>query len=140
MSQAITTKELMIKQAIELAAGIPVKRSEQRLAAICVDRKGKVLGKGTNSYTRTHTLQRHFAILAGLPEEKMFLHAEIQALLKSKDKPVHTLYVARMLKDGSEGLAKPCPACVEALKAFGVQKVVYTLAKDCYIEQNVENL
>lgn len=140
MGQTIATKDFFVKQAVELAMKIPVKRSEQRLAAICVDRKGKVLGKGTNSYTRTHTLQRHFAILAGLPEEKMFLHAEVQALLRSKDKQVHTLYVARLLKDNSEGLAKPCPACIEALKAFGVQKVVYTLTKNCYIEQNVENL
>ena len=34
---------------------------------------------GTNSYRKTSTVQKHFAILAGLPH-KEFLHSEIQTL------------------------------------------------------------
>ena len=135
-----TTKDIMIQQTVDLALKMPVKASQQRLAAICVDKKGKVLGRGVNSYTRTHPLQKHFAIVAALPEEKMFLHAELQAVLRSRDKEIHTIYVARVLKDDTISLAKPCKACEQMLKSFGVQKVVYTITKECYCEQNVENL
>ena len=134
------TKDIMIQQTVDLAIKMPVKASQQRLAAICVDRKGKVLGRGVNSYTRTHPLQKHFAIMAALPEEKMFLHAELQAVLRSRDKEIHTIYVARVLKDDTISLAKPCKACSQMLKSFGVQKVVYTITKECYCEQNIGNL
>ena len=134
------TKDMMIQQTVDLALKMPVKASQQRLAAICVDKKGKVLGRGVNSYTRTHPLQKHFAIMAALPEEKMFLHAELQAVLRSRDKEIHTIYVARVLKDDTISLAKPCKACAQMLKSFGVQKVVYTITKECYVEQNVDNL
>ena len=130
----------MIQQTVDLALKMPVKASQQRLAAICVDKKGKVLGRGVNSYTRTHPLQKHFAIMAALPEEKMFLHAELQAVLRSRDKEIHTIYVARVLKDDTISLAKPCAACVQALKAFGVEKVVYTITDKCYAELSVENM
>ena len=134
------TKDVMIQQTVDLALKMPVKASQQRLAAICVDKKGKVLGRGVNSYTRTHPLQKHFAIMAALPEEKMFLHAELQAVLRSRDKEIHTIYVARVLKDDTISLAKPWKACEQMLKSFGVQKVVYTITKECYCEQNVDNL
>ena len=130
----------MIQQTVDLALKMPVKASQQRLAAICVDKKGKVLGRGVNSYTRTHPLQKHFAIVAALPEEKMFLHAELQAVLRSRDKEIHTIYVARVLKDDTISLAKPCKACSQMLKSFGVQKVIYTITKECYCEQSIENL
>ena len=134
------TKDMMLQQTVDLALKMPVKASQQRLAAICVDKKGKVLGRGVNSYTRTHPLQKHFAILAGMPEEKMFIHAELSAILRCRDKEINTIYVARALKDGNISLAKPCAACVQALKAFGVEKVVYTISKECYVELPVENL
>ena len=134
------TKDTMIKQTVELALQMPVKASQQRLAAICVDRKGKVLGKGKNSYTRTHPLQKHFAIVAGISEEKMFIHAELSAMLRCRDKEIHTIYVARVLKDDTISLARPCAACMKALKAFGVEKVIYTLSEECYVEVSVNNL
>ena len=134
------TKDIMMQQTVALALKMPVKASQQRLAAICLDRKGKVLGCGVNSYTRTHPLQKHFAISVGMSEEKTFLHAELSAVLRSRDKEIHTIFVARVLKDDTISLAKPCKACSQMLKSFGVQKVVYTITKDCYVEQNVENL
>lgn len=142
MKESLNAKNnlAMIKQVSDMVIEMPVKRSEQRLAAICVDKKGKVLGRGVNSYTRTHPLQKHFAILAGMPEEKMFIHAELSAILRCRDKEINTIYVARALKDGNISLAKPCAACVQALKAFGVEKVVYTISKECYVELPIENL
>ena len=69
---------------------------------------------------------KYFSQKAGLSEEKVFLHSELSSLIKARGKQVHTLTVERYLKDGSMALAKPCPACSEAIKAFGVVKVLYT--------------
>ena len=99
------TKDTMIQQTVDLALKMPVKASQQRLAAICVDKKGKVLGRGVNSYTRTHPLQKHFAIVAALPEEKVFLHAELQAVLRSRDKEIHTIdNLALLSRDDNSSL------------------------------------
>ena len=37
-----------------------------------------------------------------------------------------TLYVARKLNSGGCGFARPCPACMEAIKEYGIRKIVYT--------------
>ena len=135
-----TTKDIMMQQTITLALKMPIRASQQRLAAICLDRKGRVLGRGVNSYTRTHPLQKHFAVAVGMSEKLGALHAELSAVLRSRDKEIHTIFVARVLKDDTISLAKPCKACSQMLKSFGVQKAVYTITKECYCEQNVENL
>lgn len=95
------------------------------IIAKCFDKKGNVLSVGTNNYKKTHPLMQHFGKIAGLPE-KEYLHAEIQALLRVKDKAVYKLTVERYDSDGNPALAKPCPVCQEAIKAFGVKIVEYT--------------
>lgn len=37
-----------------------------------------------------------------------------------------TLYIARIKKDNSTGLAKPCINCMAMLKSLGIKKIVYT--------------
>lgn len=104
-----------------------------RIVATCFDKKGKVLGVGKNSYTKSHPLAFHFAKLAENNTEKCYLHAELDSLLKARGKPVHSIYVQRIEKEGF-GLAKPCKACACAIKAFGVKFVQYT-TNDERIEQ-----
>ncbi len=41
-----------------------------------------------------------------------------------------TVYVARVLKDGSVSSAKPCKNCEKALRTRGVKKVFYTIGPD----------
>lgn len=59
------------------------------------------------------------------------LHAEIDALNKSSFKDYHwkaaTLYVGRQDKAGHPRLAKPCPACIKAIKERGIKRVFYTM-------------
>lgn len=93
--------------------------------ATCYDRRGRKISVAINSYSVTHPMQAHFARLAGIPE-KEFLHAEIRALLRAKDRKVHSIHIERYHKDGSTALAQPCPACALAISAFGVQYVTYT--------------
>lgn len=68
-----------------------------------------------------------------LPFEKTpFLHAEMAAIISAakkidiKDFKYCTLFVARSLNSGGCGLARPCPACMEAIREYGIQKIVYS--------------
>lgn len=58
------------------------------------------------------------------------LHAEIDCLNKSSFFDVNwkdvILYVGRIDKAGNPRLAKPCPACMEAIKDRGIKRVYYT--------------
>lgn len=88
-------------------------------------KKGKLLSVGTNSYEKTSPVMQYFANQVGLPEKK-YIHAEVQALLRSRDKQVYKLTVERYTSDGEPALAKPCLVCQEAIKAYGVKQVEYT--------------
>jgi len=96
------------------------------IIAKCYDRKNKVISVGLNSYNKSHPIQAHFAKLAGLPE-KEYLHSEIQALVRCKDRIPHKLTVERYDSEGNPAIAKPCPICAKAIKAYGVKMVEYTV-------------
>ena len=95
------------------------------ILAKCFDKKGKLLSVAFNSYKRTHPIQKYFAEKVGL-EHKEYLHAEVAAILKAKDKKIHRISVERYNKHGQPMLAKPCPICQEAIKAYGINVVEYT--------------
>ena len=95
------------------------------LTAIIKDKRGNVLAIGKNSYTKTHPYQAKCAKEVGLPE-KIYLHAEIAAILKAKDKQIHRIHIERKGKKGQYLPSKPCPICQEAIKAFGIQIISYT--------------
>lgn len=60
------------------------------------------------------------------------LHAEQAAILKAlnsgkqADLVGSTLFVTRIKKDGSKGLAKPCKTCSELILSVGIKRVFYT--------------
>lgn len=95
------------------------------IRAICYDKKGSKLSVGYNSYNKTHPLQKYFANRVG-HTHKEYLHAEIAAILKAKDKKIHRIVVERFDKHGRPALAKPCPICNEAIKAYGIKVVEFT--------------
>ena len=94
------------------------------ITALAYDKRGKLLSVGQNSYTKTHPLQAKLGRKSGKPNA-IYLHAELAALLKSKEQ-VHKLVVVRYDKDGKPALAKPCPSCQLAIKQFQVKQVEYT--------------
>ena len=99
--------------------------SRKKVGAILLN-KGKVVAKGVNQDTKSHPLQAQLAELVGL-EEKIYLHAEISALIKCKSN-VDTIVVARL--GGHEGdelrNAKPCKICSLALQKAGIKNIYYT--------------
>lgn len=97
------------------------------LTAYIYDKRGRLLAKENNSYTQTHPIQYKYANLVGEPA-RIFLHAEIAALLKSiKHGKPFRIVVERYDRQGLSKCAKPCAACARAIKAFGVKRIEYTL-------------
>ena len=99
---------------------------KHNITAIIYDRKGKPLSIGKNSYTKTHPLQAKLANKAGLAE-KMFLHAEVNAIVKCKDlSKAHKIVIMRYTKDGKPANAKPCAICQAAIALTKIKIVEHT--------------
>ena len=99
---------------------------KHELTAVIYDRKGRVLSVGQNSYIKTHPLQAQHAEKTGLPDKK-FLHAEIHAIVRCRDLTrAHKIFVSRWNKHGEPMLAKPCPVCMSAIQAAGIEVIEHT--------------
>jgi deoxycytidylate deaminase len=93
--------------------------------ASCFDRKGTLISAAYNNYEKTHPIQAHFANLVGKPDS-IYLHAEVAALLKCGLKRPYRIHIERYKRDGTPGLAKPCPICQRAILAWGIKETSYT--------------
>lgn len=112
------------------------------VVAAALDRNGRIISIGQNSYVKTHPMMKRF-VLKAVPIvyydsevtvarsryldklEQVYLHAEVSALVKTRRK-AHTLIVARVNKKGRFVMAKPCKICQLAIKDAGVAHVYYT--------------
>jgi deoxycytidylate deaminase len=81
--------------------------------------KGEIVSVGFNQF-KTHPLQKKWG-----GETKQFLHAEIAALVKLRSEAT-TAYIARVRRNGTLGLAMPCPSCMLALSHAGIQKIYWS--------------
>lgn len=101
-------------------------RVKQNITAIVYDKKGRIIGMGKNSYVKTHPLQARIASQVGL-HEKIYLHAEIDALVKCRDwTKAHKIVVTRFGNSGEPLLAKPCPVCQRAIEMAGINYIEHT--------------
>lgn len=120
---------MSLQLAIKIAESVPVVRGRQRICAIIVDKRGKVLSVGQNSYTKSHPLMQHYSEKVGKPQA-CFVHAEVASLINlsyADKQKAHKIYVARALKNGETGLAAPCPACSMAISDTNIKSIEYTL-------------
>lgn len=130
----------MIDFAIKEARKNPIepigRNSISRFAAILFDGRGTIF-TAFNSY-KSHPLQAKF----GINSESVHLHAEVNCLVKATrwfaqrkgvnysqivDLSDFSMAVARVLRDGTPALAKPCTGCAKALIAFGIRDVSWTI-------------
>lgn len=96
------------------------------LTAIIYDKKGRVLSVGQNNYVKTHPLQKKHAEKVGEPY-KEFLHAEISAIVKCTNlAKAYRISIFRFNADGTPAVAKPCPVCMSALRAAGIERIEHT--------------
>lgn len=102
-------------------------RKKFELKATIYDKRGKVLSVGENSYSKTHPKQAELARIAGR-EGAIYLHAEIAAIIKLKNKQdkAHKIFIERYDSDGNPLLAKPCEICSIALEMAGIKLIEFT--------------
>lgn len=99
----------------------------QEITAVIRDRRGRELSRGTNSYTKTHPEQARWSRRAGLPPQRVYLHAEISALVRCRRRDrAHSITITRRSPDGKYRLAAPCAACAAAIKAAGISRIYHT--------------
>jgi len=99
-----------------------------RFAAVLSD--GHSTFVGFNSY-KTSPLQARFSRKTGNPD-KTCTHSEVAVIAKAVRRGKLTdfkgfkMYIARLLANGTPGLARPCESCSLAIKEFGIKEVFYT--------------
>lgn len=94
-----------------------------KIGCIITNRRGKIISQGFNRL-KTHPMQFEYAKRYGI-EEKIYLHAEMAALIKCREQP-YSMYIGRVMHNTSIGMCKPCPICQMAIKEAGVKYVMYT--------------
>jgi pyrimidine deaminase RibD-like protein len=58
------------------------------------------------------------------------VHAEAHALRRMNfDAHGCVMFVARKMRRGGVGMAKPCPECQQLIRASGIKRVVYTISE-----------
>jgi deoxycytidylate deaminase len=99
---------------------------KQNITALIYDRKGRLISAGKNSYHKTHPLQAKFAKQVGL-HQKIYLHAEVDALVRLKDwSKAYKIVVTRLTRDGQPALAKPCLVCQHIINISGIKVIEHT--------------
>ena len=96
------------------------------LVAKIFDKKGRMLSSGSNFPKKTHPEQARRAAMMG-EEYKVYLHAELAALVKVRDGTPYKITIERYGKKGQPLSAKPCPICELAIKEAGIRFVEYTV-------------
>ena len=93
--------------------------------------KNRVISVGWN-ISREHPVQKKYNKDRGFDTSisKNSLHAEMYALIKSDDLDIDwskvKIFVYREHADGSTAMAKPCSACLMAIKDRGIKTAFYT--------------
>lgn len=93
----------------------------------CLVLGGKTISYGSNK-KKTHPFQKRFM----KNSESIYLHAETDCINNAiknsafKDLSKAKMYICRVKKDGSWGLAKPCSGCMKAIVTFGIREVYYS--------------
>lgn len=100
---------------------------KHNITAFVYDRKGKLLSIGRNSYVKTHPLQAKAAKATNSNDNKIFQHAEVNALVKIKDwTKAHKIVVQRFGKRGTPLNAKPCECCQWVINQTGIKVIEHT--------------
>ena len=100
-------------------------RKQDEIIAHLFDKKNRLIATGHNSYTKTHPKQKKMACKVG-HSEKIYLHAEIDALIKAKQKKPFSIHVYRYNKDGMLRNAFPCPICLNAIMSSNIKQIFFS--------------
>jgi deoxycytidylate deaminase len=93
-------------------------------------RGNRLLSTGTNSYKTDPTMLRYYSRVA----DWTGLHAEMAAIKGLRPEQIEgsTIFIFRLLRDGTQGLARPCQACCRYLADWGVRRAYFSLDSSGY--------
>lgn len=114
----------MLEKCIKKASQLENKK--QRIFAIITDKKGRILASGGNSYTKSNPLQAYYAELVTKERHKIYVHAELQALVNLRGRKADTIYIARVNKKNEPLPSRPCPICSLAICDAGITNIITT--------------
>lgn len=101
-------------------------KKRYEIIATAMDKRGILISRASNSYKKSNPKQKHFSILAGMSDQRIYLHSEIACLIKARGADVHTLKIERYDLYGNPKLAWACPSCQLFIKKYGVKRVLFT--------------
>lgn len=113
----------MLNEAITIASKLANRK--QRICAIVTDKRDRILSIGCNSYSKTHPKMFYYCEVTN-QQHKIFLHAELDAIIKVKNGIPETMYIARVDKQGNPLPCHPCSICNLALKDAKIKTVIHT--------------
>lgn len=105
--------------------------SNHRCHIGCVVVRGhRIISSGHNSASKTHAFQARLDRRFFGCECAGYLHAETAALIplikEGVDLKSASIYVFRRLKNGCNGMARPCPRCMSVIRSCGIKQINYT--------------
>jgi deoxycytidylate deaminase len=113
-----------VDKRIQLAVSMALRSTSRfRLGAVLAKRR-RIISTGHNNMDKSHPQMQRFC----KEQYTLGLHAEVHCALgvPLADLEGAELTVARVLRDGSIALARPCGVCREFLTSVGVRLVRYT--------------
>ena len=115
-----------------------------RVGAVVI-KGGEVLSIACNTL-KSHPMQRKYNVHRGITgdhKHQHHLHAEINTLLKVKDKRKlkgAALYIVRVKRKGENAIARPCPACLNYIKHETPIVDCYYSTEDSYSYEKVTRI
>ena len=97
--------------------------SKYKIGVALYDKSMNCISWGWNK-RKTHPRQKKYADKVG-QGNRLYLHAEIDALIKVRSVMPYTIVVVRTTSKGL-GMARPCPICMRAIKEAGVREIYYS--------------
>jgi len=101
-----------------------IDRYHFNVGAIVLDKRGNIISYGENNYSKTHPWMVKFNTNKNRP--RIYLHAEVDALIKCKNEKPYTLIVCRLGRSGEIRLAHPCPICTNVINYSKLHRVLFT--------------
>lgn len=94
----------------------------------CRVRHGAVLVKNGNVLSiGTNKMRNHPNVLGEFTKNKASYHAEAAALSRVQDPSGAVLYSARVFRNGTPALAKPCMECQTLIDSYGIKRTIFTV-------------
>ncbi len=120
MIQKSSLKKEILNQAIAVAMASD---APKKMGAVLLNKRNRIISSGVNSYEITHTQQFYAAVMASKKyknpslKKKLYLHAELNCLLKSRN-PGHKLVICRIGGHGGTELRESfcCKICYLYIK------------------------